>query len=474
MNARAYVRHTQTGNQPDQHAASRAGRRTVQRHRAYARKIPATVHGDDEERARRLDRARHTPPGHDFGRIPVYPPEAPRAGSSFLDKAADGRRRPASLTPRVGTFPHLARLPAALQAGIETLSGVSLRNVQVHYNSRKPSELDALAYTRGPVIHVAPGQEKHLAHEAWHVVQQKQGRVQPTLLVHGVAVNDDAGLEHEADVMGRRSLKPDSAPSPARRMGPRRSSPVKATTSDVVQMTRYQATKDVRGVRMDVDIVNDEKKSRISIKDLTKHRGMIELRAFIDYVLDKNKKTLEISHFEAIPGATGLGTLLMYELATFAARNGIDIIGVQTPALSAMGAYVAFGGEARDPGLQAQMTEAYLGAYRKSPERHSRAVETEARELAEHARATEQYFSSPEDKEAEGRIAAAGETKFQEHMRAHSGPEDYERLAGYTALSSHLIYRTDRLLSTTKAKVEKQWTLIPEATRSGLFGFFGW
>jgi hypothetical protein len=24
-------------------------------------------------------------------------------------------------------------------------------------------------------IHIGPGQEKHLAHEAWHTVQQKQG-----------------------------------------------------------------------------------------------------------------------------------------------------------------------------------------------------------------------------------------------------------------------------------------------------------
>jgi hypothetical protein len=32
-----------------------------------------------------------------------------------------------------------------------------------------------------------------------HVVQQKQGRVKPTL--KGVAINDDAGLEREADAM---------------------------------------------------------------------------------------------------------------------------------------------------------------------------------------------------------------------------------------------------------------------------------
>jgi hypothetical protein len=38
------------------------------------------------------------------------------------------------------------------------------------------------------------------------VVQQKQGRVQPTMQLQGVNVNDNEGLEHEADVMGERSI----------------------------------------------------------------------------------------------------------------------------------------------------------------------------------------------------------------------------------------------------------------------------
>ena len=38
--------------------------------------------------------------------------------------------------------------------------------------------MQARAYTQGSEIYMAPGQERHLAHEAWHVVQQKQGRVQ--------------------------------------------------------------------------------------------------------------------------------------------------------------------------------------------------------------------------------------------------------------------------------------------------------
>src|SRR5579864_1329980 len=97
-------------------------------------------------------------------------------------------------------------LPDSLKAGVESLSGISMDDVHVHYNSSKPAQVQALAYTQGTEIHVGPGQEQHLAHEAWHVVQQKQWRVMPTLQMKGVAINDDEGLEREADVMGENAL----------------------------------------------------------------------------------------------------------------------------------------------------------------------------------------------------------------------------------------------------------------------------
>ena len=100
-------------------------------------------------------------------------------------------------------------LPDQLKSAIESLSGMSLDDVNVHYNSARPAQLNALAYARGSDIHVAPGQEQHLPHEAWHVVQQAQGRVQPTMqLQDGVPVNDDDGLEQEATVMGAKALAP--------------------------------------------------------------------------------------------------------------------------------------------------------------------------------------------------------------------------------------------------------------------------
>ena len=103
-------------------------------------------------------------------------------------------------------------LPDKLKSGIENLSGHSMDDVKVHYNSAKPAQLNAHAYAQGNQIHIASGQEKHLAHEAWHVVQQKQGRVKPTKqLKEKVAINDEEHLEKEADVMGAKALqmKPD-------------------------------------------------------------------------------------------------------------------------------------------------------------------------------------------------------------------------------------------------------------------------
>lgn len=118
---------------------------------------------------------------------PVY-------GLPFLDKNPIQKRE-----NRTG-------MPDKLKSGIEALSGIDMSDVKVHYNSSQPAQLNARAYAQGNQIHIAPGQQKHLPHEAWHVVQQKQGRVKPTMQMKSkVNINDNAGLEKEADVMGARA-----------------------------------------------------------------------------------------------------------------------------------------------------------------------------------------------------------------------------------------------------------------------------
>ena len=109
-------------------------------------------------------------------------------------------------------------LPDTLKAGIENLSGLAMDDVQVHYNSDKPAGVQAVAFTEGTDIHVAPGQEQHLPHEAWHVVQQKQGKVAPSIRLQGNNINVDSILEAEADVMGAKASHlsvTDRLPSPA-------------------------------------------------------------------------------------------------------------------------------------------------------------------------------------------------------------------------------------------------------------------
>lgn len=95
-----------------------------------------------------------------------------------------------------------------LKTGVEALSGISLDDVKVHRNSDQPAKFHAHAYAQGTDIHLAPGQEKHLPHEAWHVVQQKQGRVKPNVQLKGkLIINNEPDLEQEADTMGHRALR---------------------------------------------------------------------------------------------------------------------------------------------------------------------------------------------------------------------------------------------------------------------------
>ena len=138
-------------------------------------------------------------------------PVAQLAGIPEEEELVQGKFATAQPQPQLQQAPRANNtgLPDQLKSGIESLSGLSMDDVRVHYNSSQPAQLNALAYAQGRDIHLAPGQERHLPHEAWHVVQQAQGRVRPIMqMKEGVPVNDDVELEREADVMGARALVP--------------------------------------------------------------------------------------------------------------------------------------------------------------------------------------------------------------------------------------------------------------------------
>lgn len=87
----------------------------------------------------------------------------------------------------------------SLKYQFESKSGYSFDDVRVHYNSEKPAQFQALAYTQGNQVYIGPGQEKHLKHELAHVVQQKQGIVRANSKVNGQPLNTEKALERAAD-----------------------------------------------------------------------------------------------------------------------------------------------------------------------------------------------------------------------------------------------------------------------------------
>ena len=100
---------------------------------------------------------------------------------------------------------HQTGLPEKLKEGVEALSGLDLAEVRVHTGSDMPTQLRESAYAQGDNIHLAPGQERHLPHEAWHVIQQAPGRVKPRVQIAAESINDDSGLEREAAAMGTKA-----------------------------------------------------------------------------------------------------------------------------------------------------------------------------------------------------------------------------------------------------------------------------
>ncbi|HLL30620.1 MAG TPA: DUF4157 domain-containing protein, partial [Allosphingosinicella sp.] len=170
------------------------------------------------------DRARMTaaPTRARAKRVRPSSPHVPRPPWAPVRLRADGA---ASLA--VEAAPNRTGLPNGLKEGMEALSGLSMDDVRVHRNSSEPARLGALAFARGSDIHLGSGQEHHLPHEAWHVIQQKQGRVSPTAqALPGLAVNDDPALEREADLMGAHSLM--RAPEPGPSKASPRAAPVQA------------------------------------------------------------------------------------------------------------------------------------------------------------------------------------------------------------------------------------------------------
>lgn len=95
--------------------------------------------------------------------------------------------------------PNSTGIPTPVKENFEAVHKLSLDDVQIHYNSHAPAQLQALAYTQYPHVYIAPGQEKHLFHELGHIVQQKKHSIPATATVNGQRINDNPRLEADAD-----------------------------------------------------------------------------------------------------------------------------------------------------------------------------------------------------------------------------------------------------------------------------------
>ena len=85
--------------------------------------------------------------------------------------------------------PNTTGIPDGLKTKMEGTFGTRLDHLQLKTNSSFPGKVGAIATAQGNRIDIAPGHynpntatgQKLIGHEAWHTVQQAQGRVKPTM-----------------------------------------------------------------------------------------------------------------------------------------------------------------------------------------------------------------------------------------------------------------------------------------------------
>jgi len=105
------------------------------------------------------------------------------------------------------------KMPEQVQTKMETSLGADFSDVSIHKDSSKATDVGALAYAQGSDVHFAPGQFKPdshagqelLGHELTHIVQQREGRVSANIQKKGMNINNDPGLENEADQLGKKA-----------------------------------------------------------------------------------------------------------------------------------------------------------------------------------------------------------------------------------------------------------------------------
>ncbi len=155
------------------------------------------------------------PPAQLFSSTLNEKPKEEEEETKQLKQAKDSKEGP--MTESAKTTPGgNNNLPPEILANMENALGHDFSNVNIHQNSKSAEEAGALAYAQGNNVHFAPGQfdpgskkgQELIGHEMTHVAQQREGKVAATTtLGTGMKVNDNPGLEKEADEIGAKAAK---------------------------------------------------------------------------------------------------------------------------------------------------------------------------------------------------------------------------------------------------------------------------
>ena len=129
-----------------------------------------------------------------------------------IQSKVQSKIQPKLMKGGTGTKSSGEKLPDKVQAKMENSFGQDFSSVSVHKESSSAQDIHAKAYTQGNEVHFAPGEynpesqsgQELIGHELTHVVQQREGKVGAGD-VHGkgLEINQDAGLENEADELGK-------------------------------------------------------------------------------------------------------------------------------------------------------------------------------------------------------------------------------------------------------------------------------
>ena len=109
-------------------------------------------------------------------------------------------------------------LPNKLLFAAKSLTGLSLENVDVIYDSPKTEQYQSDGFVKNNEIHLAKGNKGLIGHETWHMIQRIQNRVRTGEKTNPhFTINKNKNLENEAHIMGDKLMRMNIGSSPLKK-----------------------------------------------------------------------------------------------------------------------------------------------------------------------------------------------------------------------------------------------------------------